>query len=263
MPGRAERTQPLRGLALRWRGFSHPRMPLPRLRSVLLWLMLCVSAVAQPERRPNIIFILADDLGYAELGCYGQKLIQTPNFDRMAAEGMRFTQFYAGCTVCAPSRSVLMTGLHTGHTRVRGNAGPLNPLAQSLRPGDRTVAHVLREAGYATALIGKWGLGDEGEAAIGLPTRQGFDYFFGFANQHHAHNYYPAYLLRGETAVPLKNKVPPSSADNPNAHTHCTDADHFLGGQPSGGLGDLVRFGSREHLRFQCGRFRFAVSFDP
>jgi arylsulfatase A-like enzyme len=192
-----------------------------RLSRIVFWFALGVAIAANAaERCPNIIFILADDLGYAELGCYGQTLIQTPNLDRMAAEGMRFTQFYAGCTVCAPSRSVLMTGLHTGHTRVRGNAGSLNPLAQSLRPGDRTVAHVLREAGYATALVGKWGLGDEGEAAIGLPTRQGFDYFFGFANQHHAHNYYPAYLLRGETAVPLKNKVPPGSADNPNAQRY-------------------------------------------
>lgn len=169
------------------------------------------------ERKPNIIFILADDLGYGDLGCYGQKLIQTPNLDRMAAEGMRFTQFYAGSTVCAPSRSVLMTGWHTGHTRVRGNAGAVNPLAQSLRPGDVTVARVLKDAGYATALVGKWGLGDEGEAAVGLPTRQGFDHFFGYANQHHAHNYYPDFLMRGEEQVKLRNKVAAGSADNPIA----------------------------------------------
>ena len=181
----------------------------------LLW--LSASLVGAAERKPNLIFILADDLGYGDLGCYGQKLIQTPHLDRMAAEGMRFTQFYAGSTVCAPSRSVLMTGLHTGHTRVRGNAGAVNPLAQSLRPGDVTVARVLKDAGYATALIGKWGLGDEGEAAVGLPTRQGFDYFFGYANQHHAHNYYPDFLMRGEVQVPLRNKVAPGSADNPVA----------------------------------------------
>ena len=174
-------------------------------------------AIGAESRRPNIIFILADDLGYGEIGSYGQKLIQTPHLDRMAAEGMRFTQFYAGSTVCAPSRSVLMTGLHTGHTRVRGNAGNANPLAQSLRPGDVTVAKVLKEAGYATALIGKWGLGDEGAAAVGLPTRQGFDYFFGYANQHHAHNYYPDFLLRGEEQVKLRNKVASGSADNPVA----------------------------------------------
>ncbi len=120
----------------------------------------------------------------------------------------RFTQFYAGSTVCAPSRSVLMTGQHTGHTRVRGNAGTANPLAQSLRTGDSTVARLLKSAGYSTALIGKWGLGDEGDAAVGMPTRQGFDYFFGYLNQHHAHNYWPAYLFRAEQRVPLRNEVP-------------------------------------------------------
>jgi len=165
-------------------------------------------AAAPTPAKPNIIFILADDLGYGDLGCYGQKLIQTPQLDRMAREGMRFTQFYAGSTVCAPSRSVLMTGQHTGHTRVRGNAGTANPLAQSLRTGDFTVAHQLKSAGYSTALIGKWGLGDEGEAVVGMPTRQGFDYFFGYLNQHHAHNYYPAYLFRAEQRVPLRNEVP-------------------------------------------------------
>ena len=116
------------------------------------------AAAASGADKPNIIFILADDLGYGDLGCYGQKTIQTPNLDRMAAEGLRFTQFYAGSTVCAPSRSVLMTGLHTGHTRVRGNAGPENSGAQMLRDQDVTVAEVLRGAGYATGLIGKWGL---------------------------------------------------------------------------------------------------------
>ena len=185
------------------------------LISAALFSLTLIASAA--DRKPNIIFILADDLGYGDLGCYGQKLIQTPHLDRMAAEGMRFTQFYAGSTVCAPSRSVLMTGLHTGHTRVRGNSGTANPIAQSLRPGDVTVARVLKDAGYATALIGKWGLGDEGEAAVGLPTRQGFDYFFGYANQHHAHNYYPDFLMRGEEQVKLRNKVAPGSADNPVA----------------------------------------------
>src|SRR5262249_22771194 len=131
----------------------------------------CSAAPAQDGRRPNIILILADDLGYGDLGCYGQKRIQTPHLDRMAAEGMQVTQFYAGSTVCARSRCALMTGLHTGHCLIRGNG------RDPLRPEDVTVARVLKDAGYATGLIGKWGLGEEG--STGVPTKQGFDYFFG------------------------------------------------------------------------------------
>ena len=156
----------------------------------------------------TVIVILADDLGYGDLGCYGQQRIKTPHIDRLAAEGMRFTDFYAGCTVCAPSRCVLMTGYHMGHCWVRGNAGQANREIQCLRDEDVTIAEVLRKAGYATALCGKWGLGEEGTA--GVPTKQGFDYFFGYLNQHHAHNYYPAYLFLGEERVPLKNVVPGS-----------------------------------------------------
>ncbi|XZE33036.1 arylsulfatase [Pirellulaceae bacterium SH501] len=156
--------------------------------------------------QPNIIWIMADDLGYGELGCYGQKIIQTPHLDRMAAEGLRFTHFYAGATVCAPSRSVLMTGQHHGRTRVRGNAGKTNPIAQSLRPDDITVAKVLQKAGYKTALAGKWGLGDVGAAEEGLPRKQGFDHFFGYLNQVHAHNHYPEFLWRNEERVPLPNE---------------------------------------------------------
>ena len=168
--------------------------------------LLCVSlvvavstAVAAAAEKPNIIFILADDLGYGDLGCYGQKQIQTPCLDRMAAEGLRFTDCYAGSTVCAPSRSVLMTGQHTGHTTIRGNA------AVPLRPEDVTVAKVLKSAGYATGLIGKWGLGEAD--TTGAPNRQGFDYSFGYLNQTHAHNYYPEYLWRNGERVPLKNEV--------------------------------------------------------
>jgi uncharacterized sulfatase len=170
--------------------------------------LLCLPwfhSVAAPAK-PNLIFILADDLGYGDLGCYGQKQIQTPCLDRMAAEGMRFTQFYAGATVCAPSRCVLMTGKHTGHCWVRGNAMKNNLEIQTLRPEDMTVAKLLKQAGYSTALIGKWGLG-EGDST-GIPRKQGFDYFFGYMNQVHAHNYYPAFLWRNETRVPLKNEVP-------------------------------------------------------
>ncbi len=155
--------------------------------------------------RPNIIFIMADDLGYGDVGCYGQQRIQTPNIDRLAKEGMRFTDFYAGSTVCAPSRCVLMTGYHTGHCLIRGNA------KDNLRPEDVTVAEVLKSAGYTTALYGKWGLGHEG--STGVPTKQGFLHFFGYLDQHHAHNYYPAFLMDGEKRFPLKNEVPSGTTE--------------------------------------------------
>src|SRR5262249_43960082 len=148
------------------------------------------SEPADKPVRPNVVFILADDLGYGDLGCYGQKQIQTPNLDKMAAEGLRFTQCYAGSTVCAPSRCILMTGLHTGHAVVRGNA--LVPL----RADEVTVAKVLKDAGYSTGLIGKWGLGEAD--STGVPNKQGFDYFYGYLNQVHAHNYYPDFLWRNE-----------------------------------------------------------------
>ena len=202
--------------------FSLRRSELSRLRRLICLSVasLCVAAVALQDcnvalavdsakrpARPNIIFILADDLGYGELGCYGQRIIQTPHLDRMAAEGLRFTQFYAGSTVCAPSRSVLMTGQHVGHTRVRGNSGKTNPGAQMLHDADVTVAEVLHAAGYHTGLIGKWGLGLPGDE--GVPNRQGFDDFFGFLSQTHAHNHYPDYLWRNDERVALANIVTP------------------------------------------------------
>ncbi|MDY0167005.1 MAG: arylsulfatase [Thermoguttaceae bacterium] len=183
------------------------RCLLPSL--LLIPSVLPAAAPAAEPSRPNLIWIMADDLGYGDLGCYGQKVIRTPHLDRMAREGIRFTQFYAGATVCAPSRSVLMTGQHQGRTRVRGNAGRMNPLAQALRPDDVTVAKVLQDAGYATALIGKWGLGDVGEAEVGLPRKQGFDYFFGYLNQGHAHNHFTDFLWRNEERISLPNKVVP------------------------------------------------------
>ncbi len=148
---------------------------------------------------PNFVWILADDLGYGDLGSYGQERIQTPHLDRMAQEGMRFTDAYAGFTVCAPSRSVLMTGQHTGHTRVRRNGSP------GLWDEDVTVAELLKSKGYATALIGKWGLGMEDSP--GAPWRQGFDHFYGYLSQGHAHNYYPEFLMRNAERVPLRNVV--------------------------------------------------------
>ncbi|MCP4885896.1 MAG: arylsulfatase [Planctomycetaceae bacterium] len=173
------------------------------LPTVLFLLSLSVGVAAE---RPNLIFIMADDLGYGDLGCYGQQVIQTPRLDQMAAEGMKFRQFYAGNTVCAPSRSVLMTGQHMGHTEVRGNApNGENMLVQSLRDEDITVAEVLRTAGYTNALIGKWGLGEVDEP--GFPLRQGFDQFFGYLNQVHAHNYYPEFVWSGDQKLPLRNVV--------------------------------------------------------
>ena len=148
------------------------------------------------NRPPNIVFIMADDLGYGHLGCYGQTKIEAPNIDRLAAEGMRFTQVYAGCNVCAPCRSVLMTGQHLGHTPVRGNSGGI-----PLRDEDITVAEVLRGAGYATGGFGKWGLGDAGSP--GVAHKQGFDEFFGYYDQVHAHSYYPPYLWHNDRKYPL------------------------------------------------------------
>jgi len=158
---------------------------------------------AAQERKPNIIFILADDLGYGDSGCYGQKRIDTSNIDRLAAEGMRFTDCYAGSTVCAPSRSCLMTGTHTGHTRIRGNSSPTGRVA--LRPEDTTVGEVLKKAGYHTGLFGKWGLGEAN--TTGRPTQKGFDEFFGYLNQTHAHSYYPDHLWRNDEQVFLPGNL--------------------------------------------------------
>lgn len=181
---------------------------------------VCPSKAATVSDRPNIIYIMADDLGWGDLGCYGQKRIHTPNLDTMASEGMRFTQVYAGSTVCAPSRSVLMTGLHTGHTRVRGNA------RVPLLPEDVTVAEVLKQKDYRTALIGKWGLGEP--ETTGHPNQQGFDYFFGYLNQRHAHNYYPTHLWRNEKKVLLRNTVPNEDEVGGGVSDNKVDYSHDL-----------------------------------
>lgn len=156
----------------------------------------CEKQIQAQEKQPNIIFIMADDLGYGHLGCYGQKIIKTPNVNRLAAEGMKFTQVYAGCSVCAPCRSVLMTGLHMGHTSVRKNDGGTPLLTE-----DVTVAEVLKKAGYTTGGFGKWGVGDAG--TDGMATKQGFDEFFGYYHQVHAHYYYPEYLWDSDKKLPL------------------------------------------------------------
>ncbi|HOB31365.1 MAG TPA: arylsulfatase [Verrucomicrobiota bacterium] len=147
---------------------------------------------ASPSR-PNVIFILADDLGYGDIGCYGQKRIRTPNIDRLAEQGMRFTQAYAGSTVCAPSRCSLMTGKHTGHATVRGNRGS-RPKEMALTAEEPTIAEVFKAAGYSTALIGKWGVGEND--TTGAANRKGFDLFFGYQTQFAAHDYYPGFLWR-------------------------------------------------------------------
>lgn len=174
--------------------------------------------------KPNIIFIMADDLGYGDLGVYGQRLIKTPNIDRMAREGIRFTNCYAGSPVCAPSRSVLMTGQHTGHTHVRGNSSamvdqpyPLNRVP--LRPEDVTLAEVLKEAGYVTGMTGKWGLGEPG--TTGIPNKQGFDEWLGFLNQNYAHNYYPEYIWKNQEKLVLQGNA--NGAEGEHVHNYFTD----------------------------------------
>ncbi len=152
---------------------------------------------AQAPQRPNIVLILADDLGIGDLGCYGQRRIRTPNIDALARQGVRFTQAYAGATVCAPSRSCLMTGLHGGHTRVRDNI----PHGVFLQPDDVTVAETLKQAGYRTCAIGKWSLGNPG--SWGVARWQGFDEFYGHLNQDQAHFYYPDYLWDNDEVVLL------------------------------------------------------------
>lgn len=178
---------------------------------LMFFLLVIVSRNAcgfEEPKQPNIIFVMADDLGYGDLGCYGGKQIKTPNIDRIANEGIRFNQCYAGSPVCAPSRSVLMTGLHTGHTRVRGNFGVglidgirSDQVRVPLRDEDVTVAEVLKNAGYTTGITGKWGLGEPG--TTGIPTQQGFDHWFGYLNQRRAHKHYPDYLWLGPHQFPL------------------------------------------------------------
>ena len=176
-----------------------------------LALTLCVlgaSAHAATARPPNIVFVIADDLGIGDLGCYGQKKIRTPNVDLLATEGMRLGQHYSGNAVCAPSRCVLMTGLHPGHAWIRDNQ-EVQPEGQAPLPaGTMTLARLLQRHGYATGAFGKWGLGAPGSA--GDPLRQGFDRFFGYNCQRQAHNYYPVYLWDNDQRVTLDN--PPFSA---------------------------------------------------
>lgn len=183
---------------------------------------------ADDVRPPNILWIVADDLGYGELGCYGQEWIKTPSLDELAAEGMRFTQFYAGSPVCAPSRCVMMTGKHTGHAAIRDNRDPkhskefmsdhgLEFSGQTPLPAEEvTVAEIFKRKGYATAAIGKWGLGQFGTS--GDPLVRGFDFFYGYNCQRHAHNHYPEYLWRNRTKETL-----PGNPGRATGKTHSQD----------------------------------------
>jgi arylsulfatase len=168
--------------------------------AALLWAVPAWAA----ERLPNIVLIVADDLGSAELGCYGQKLIRTPHVDQLAKDGLKFTQFYAGSAVCAPSRCTLMTGLHTGHATVRDNR-QFQKGAEGqfpIRANDVTIAELLKKQGYVVGAMGKWGLGMWD--TTGSPLQHGFDLFFGYNCQMHAHSHYPTYLYRNDQRIELK-----------------------------------------------------------
>jgi arylsulfatase A-like enzyme len=184
-----------------------------RLLSVFLFSATLAHAASD---KLNVVFILADDLGWGELGCYGQKKIPTPNIDRLAAQGTRFTRHYSGAPVCAPSRCVLMTGRHLGHAEVRGNMQAKVRFPEfsegqyPLTEGARTIAQSFQEAGYATGAMGKWGLGPVG--STGDPNRKGFDLFFGYNCQSVAHSYYPAYLWRNAEKIPINAKPIPGHA---------------------------------------------------
>ncbi|MDA0668170.1 MAG: arylsulfatase [Planctomycetota bacterium] len=201
------------------------------LRSSLVLLLAftvgCQALEESEPSSPNIILIVADDLGYGDLGSYGQRLIQTPHLDRMAAEGMRFTDFYAGSPVCAPSRCTLMTGLHPGHAYVRdnweaGGWGEFDAEGQlPLKTGTETLSLRLQQAGYATACIGKWGLG--GPESVGSPNQQGFDHFYGYLCQRQAHNYYPTHLWRNGEREELEGNVWKNLTGKHYAHDLMTD----------------------------------------
>ncbi len=176
--------------------------------SVVTLTVLFLSVIqleAAETLRPNIIYIMVDDLGYGDLGCYGQKVIQTPNIDQLAAEGMKFTDHYAGHTVCRPSRLVLWTGKHVGHTGLTGNR------PRRLTGQERTVAKLLQESGYATGGVGKWALGHVDDPSEvdnpGHPNHNGFDYWFGYLNQSNAHNFYPAFVWENDEQVFLPGNV--------------------------------------------------------
>lgn len=167
--------------------------------TLLAGLSACKNATQEQEPPMNVIYILADDLGYGDLSCYGQQKFQTPNIDRMASEGMLFTQHYAGCTVSAPSRASLMTGLHTGHTQIRGNREVKPEGQEPMAEGTFTLGKLMQKAGYTTGIFGKWGLGNPG--SVSVPDAMGFDEFYGYNCQRLAHSYYPLHLWHNNEKV--------------------------------------------------------------
>jgi arylsulfatase A len=184
--------------------------------ALLVCLAILIPAAAHAGKPPNIVFILADDLGYGDIGCYGQTIIRTPRLDRMAAEGIRLTAYYAGAPVCAPSRCQLITGLHAGHAYIRDNR-EIQPEGQFPLPAEtRTLARMLKDAGYTTGATGKWGLG--APASDGVPTKQGFDFFYGYNCQRQAHNFYPTHLWRNEAKELLEGNTQGNIAGRHYSH---------------------------------------------
>lgn len=214
-----------------------------RLFRIVLWTGLVSLTLAGGDLRaaaakPNIVFILADDLGYGDLGSFGQEKIRTPHLDRLAHEGLRLTQHYSGNAVCAPSRCVLLTGKHPGHAFIRDNREAKPEGQLPLPASEVTVARALKDAGYATAIVGKWGLGPmESE---GSPLRQGFDRFFGYNCQRQAHNFYPAYLYDNDQRVPLKNPEFPAHQKFP-AQGDASDAASYARYSGADYAPDLMR----------------------
>ena len=192
------------------------------LRALVPSLLLAAAACATAATKPNIVFILADDLGYGDLSCYGQQRFRTPNIDRLAAEGMKFTAHYSGHNVCAPARCALMTGKHPGHGYIRDNRGGMGPEGEGQEPvpaGELKLPLTLKRLGYTLGGFGKWGLGPV--ASSGDPNRQGFDLFYGFNCQAVAHNYYPTHLWSNDTRVVLNNiKFPANQTLPPDADVH-------------------------------------------
>lgn len=220
------------------------------MKKTFALLGMVISALAVPAghvwARPNIVFILADDLGYGDLGCYGQTQIRTPNIDRMAAEGLRFTQHYSGNAVCAPSRCVLMTGKHPGHAFVRNNREYKPEGQEPLPAGTVTIPSVLKAAGYVTGGFGKWGLG--GPDSTGAPLKQGMVRFFGYNCQAVAHNYFPTYLWDDGRKVDLTNLAFPAQ-DRLKPDENPDEAGSYKRFQGSQYSADLIAEEARKFIR--------------